>query len=368
MIAAANRKVDMDATKRQDYSWDNATATRFQSVNFVPTLQEWLDWATSPAKEGSSEPNVEPIITDFIKEIGESVWYKCIAFGGYTPQGIEASRANMDAAEAEIEELVDDERLQSETTGYNSREWTLLSDDYRARKKNLLVDPTRFAEGSENYKREAAIAVDPEKRDAARKARWQFFYNQNKQALDPGKKYAGEDVWKDTGKVMEFLDKWFEMKGLPKYTGEDQLPSQKIKEYNQFLKLFDADECAHIWETGTMTVPEDMNKYSSSKEIDDNPSLKWKKSFQTQEKVLQQLFSRYPGGNDAMKADFMAAVEKTLKSWDEPLADVVASKADIDKVSDEFFTINYNKVSRGSSKEETINFFVDKDGDSIESQ
>lgn len=122
MIAAANRKIDMDATKRQDYSWDNATATRFQSVNFVPTLQEWLEWATSPAKEGSSEPNVEPIITDFIKEIGESVWYKCIAFGGYTPQGIEASRANMDATEAEIEELVDDERLQSETTGYNSRE------------------------------------------------------------------------------------------------------------------------------------------------------------------------------------------------------------------------------------------------------
>lgn len=168
--------------------------------------------------------------------------------------------------------------------------------------------------------------------------------------------------------MLAFLDKWFELKGVPKYTGEDQLPSLNIKKYNMFLKIFDADECAHIWETGTMTVPEDMNKYSSSKNIDTNPSLKWKKSFQTQEKVLQQLFSRYPGGNDAMKADFMAAVEKTLKAWDEPLADVVPSKADIDKVSDEFFTINYNKVDKGRSMEETINFFIDNDGDSIEDQ
>lgn len=247
MIAAANRKIDMDQTKRRDYSWDNATGTRFMSVNFVPTREEWLEWATSPVHEGSSESNVEPIVTDFIKNMeSDALWYKCVAFGSYSPQEIEPEKVSMKMSEEDITAVLDDPHLASETTGYNPRAWDNASKYYRNQKKELFVDPSRFEDkNSREYKEEDAIASDPEKKAQAQKARWEFFYSSYRD-LDPGKKYAGKDVWKSSSKVIEFLNKWFEKEVIPMYTGKGSLPAQKIKEYNEYLNVFNDDECAHI--------------------------------------------------------------------------------------------------------------------------
>ena len=64
-VFASNRISDMgDRGERVD--WESAYTGRFSHVNFVPTFQEWLIWATG--KDSKGIQRIEPIIVDFLKE------------------------------------------------------------------------------------------------------------------------------------------------------------------------------------------------------------------------------------------------------------------------------------------------------------
>ena len=64
-VFASNRISDMgDRGERVD--WESAYTGRFSHVNFVPTFQEWLIWATG--KDSKGVQRIEPIIVDFLKE------------------------------------------------------------------------------------------------------------------------------------------------------------------------------------------------------------------------------------------------------------------------------------------------------------
>lgn len=64
-VFASNRISDMgDRGERVD--WESAYTGRFSHVNFVPTFQEWLIWATG--KDSNGIQRIEPIVVDFLKE------------------------------------------------------------------------------------------------------------------------------------------------------------------------------------------------------------------------------------------------------------------------------------------------------------
>ena len=70
-VFASNRISDMgDRGERVD--WESAYTGRFSHVNFVPTFQEWLIWATG--KDSKGIQRIEPIIVDFLKE-HPNMWY-----------------------------------------------------------------------------------------------------------------------------------------------------------------------------------------------------------------------------------------------------------------------------------------------------
>ena len=70
-VFASNRISDMgDRGERVD--WESAYTGRFSHVNFVPTFQEWLTWATG--KDSRGKQRIEPIIVDFLKE-HPNMWY-----------------------------------------------------------------------------------------------------------------------------------------------------------------------------------------------------------------------------------------------------------------------------------------------------
>ena len=70
-VFASNRISDMgDRGERVD--WESAYTGRFSHVNFVPTFQEWLIWATG--KDSRGVQRIEPIIVDFLKE-HPNMWY-----------------------------------------------------------------------------------------------------------------------------------------------------------------------------------------------------------------------------------------------------------------------------------------------------
>jgi hypothetical protein len=70
-VFASNRVSDMgDRGERVD--WEAAYTGRFSHLNFVPTFEEWLVWATG--KDSSGKQRIEPIIVDFLKE-HPNMWY-----------------------------------------------------------------------------------------------------------------------------------------------------------------------------------------------------------------------------------------------------------------------------------------------------
>ena len=70
-VFASNRISDMgDRGERVD--WEAAYTGRFSHVNFVPTFEEWLIWATG--KDSKGRQRIEPIIVDFLKE-HPNMWY-----------------------------------------------------------------------------------------------------------------------------------------------------------------------------------------------------------------------------------------------------------------------------------------------------
>ena len=71
-VAAANRPSDLGDNAAL-FKWDPAQTGRFQHINFVPTFDEWVEWAESPIR-GTDIPHIEPIIVDFLKE-HQNVWY-----------------------------------------------------------------------------------------------------------------------------------------------------------------------------------------------------------------------------------------------------------------------------------------------------
>lgn len=68
IVCAANRKSDMATNMRsRALDFEGASKTRFRHVNFVPKVEDWLNWANELNSNG--EPNVLPEIVNYIASV-----------------------------------------------------------------------------------------------------------------------------------------------------------------------------------------------------------------------------------------------------------------------------------------------------------
>jgi len=96
-IGASNRLHDdgMKHTDKEFFSkWPMAVADRWTSVTYVPSKEEWLDWARQANSEGKR--NVDIAIIEFIEAMEPLVWYYCIDFIG---------KAGVNGAKSEYKKL-----------------------------------------------------------------------------------------------------------------------------------------------------------------------------------------------------------------------------------------------------------------------
>jgi hypothetical protein len=70
-VFASNRLSDM-GDRGGNVDWEAAYTGRFSHLNFVPTFEEWLVWATG--KDSNGKQRIEQIIIDFLKE-HPNMWY-----------------------------------------------------------------------------------------------------------------------------------------------------------------------------------------------------------------------------------------------------------------------------------------------------
>ena len=70
-VFAANRIGDM-GDRGELVHWEGASGGRYRIINFVPTFEEWLVWATEKDSKGNQK--IDPMIVDFLKE-HPNMWY-----------------------------------------------------------------------------------------------------------------------------------------------------------------------------------------------------------------------------------------------------------------------------------------------------
>lgn len=343
IVAAANRKSDMSRENRDAFEWENAWASRFFQVNYVPTKAEWLQWATAKNKT-TGEPNVDPVITDFISSSPDNVWYDAIAFGSRDLQDAEAVKNAITASEEDIMSVMDSPEISSMMTTWNPRTWTNVSNIYTNQLKYLLgeINPKKNSWDSNlgqflmRHKKsrvnEAAskkskanldsiadevgaikmtddngkplYSSDPKDKPSQveLERRWKIFYDSFKNKCDP----SGELKDYKISNIKRFLTSWLQEVVIPASCGTGTVPVKSFKNYNDFMKVFSKSQIRNIWEFGQLNLPSmtkegeryneddlsmDMNQYANY------PNLMWKGLTAKRQQIFDIVLDYYPGGD-----------------------------------------------------------------------
>lgn len=66
--AAANRFTDLSEKAKKEIAWESAWGDRFSMYNFVPKVQEWLDWGAEEVEiDGKRMTRIDPDVLAYIK-------------------------------------------------------------------------------------------------------------------------------------------------------------------------------------------------------------------------------------------------------------------------------------------------------------
>ena len=78
-VLASNRAFDV-LDDEKSTTWEPAMADRYTSVTFVPTREEWLEWARTINK-ATGRQNVDEMFCNFIEHSPMGVWYDALKLG-----------------------------------------------------------------------------------------------------------------------------------------------------------------------------------------------------------------------------------------------------------------------------------------------
>mgnify|MGYP003467024632 CR=1 FL=1 len=149
VCAASNRDIDDDIQDSAEAMKGNALVSRFDHVLYVPTMEEWLDWARSTYSSGIAK--IAPEIVEFIEHIGKSVWYMAVMHGSVDREiDMALSKSGSDAKSTHIkntrewyETIKDIDPDLNPLTGtmmaYNPRTWEDISNTYHKMINDLLA-------------------------------------------------------------------------------------------------------------------------------------------------------------------------------------------------------------------------------------
>ena len=334
-VFAANRAIDDydPESEAEEYFQPAAKANRFYQVLFVPTKEEWIEWAET-INETTGLANIEPFIIEFIKNSPEYVWYTTIVNGGYdflldNPNTDKEAHKGDDPA-SDIGAVLDQRRIFGTKHLVTPRHWDRLSSMYRKELLNIFKGNNRKLEPEElmrelieQSKRKvkasqegvpSGFEVDSAteyhggiKQDVLINAlnhyvpadRWDRWVKKNGgyKRLNPGEVQ---------GKAMRFnmLMTWF-IEKVRKYTednsGDSYLTAksqlmQQWRSYQSYEKVFDDSVCASIWNTGKMTkeYQKDDDKIPDGRQFESTQYSKWKSTITIAENVFNKVFDNFP--------------------------------------------------------------------------
>lgn len=308
IILAANRPHEMGR------SWDDiemardaAAANRYQQVNFIPTREDWLDWARTSHR-------IHPDIISFIESMGDSVWYETYGISENELKNEDNLMSSIDSHENKFN-----------TIYATPRTWDKVSSELYGQEKAYLAPIERVESIKGMYGSELSNWLTLNKKDADFdhmtdeefiKLFKEFVFDQNitsemKEFSPNAQKQRNlrmKRLRETEGKAIDPRGTLSDQEFLQEYLLNTTVPSiagaragKSLKEFYDYRKYFTAKRCEEVLENG-VTSSKEENLYGSGKLLSSR-DMKWKTHPNLIKKVFKTIMSNYPGGPDQIVAD-----------------------------------------------------------------
>ena len=372
-IGASNRLSD-DLKEETDMQFrqllDVAKIDRFEMYTYVPTKEEWLEWARTPNKE-TGEQNIDEFLCAFIEQAEEKVWYGTFANGAFNyalDADAQAALRNNDAEQ--IGEFITDTTRNKE--GLKLRTWTGRSWDYRVnriikdtlrkelfRGNNELYDSifvttkrTKYNHNSKKYAEDYDVKnIDWDNLEKALdKISEPIWYNWTDGHYN--EIFNGEEL-RDTNRI-EYFKQWIQEVVIAEAFGgkgaeAHNLPYDEYKDYNNFKMLFTPEQAEQIWTkgkySGVANRKDDDILYDNVSDYRNTKYSKWKAKQNDIAKVIEILKNNMPFNLEKQLVKDAKAIENSSPSdMTRKQAESIISEFDIKLFNNE------------TNQTETINF------------
>lgn len=327
-IAAANRlSDDLKGEKEEEFRaiWDNAKQGRYQHYTYVPTKEDWLEWARRVNKHTGLQ-NVDEKFCKFIEVSPAYVWYNALDLNAQDdiPDNVKTalgelgtldkngqmtrgqvgilSSSALDAIEGYLQDPASRDQLSINT--WNGRTWDEVVNTNMIQALRKLVGPTKedlmsvmspVTHTTKEYGRTKsyqAMSLDDDKLAIALNKlsdrKWALWAEPKCQRTDPRQ----ELIWNDR---IGFWNAWIDNCLIPDAVGGFNKPAKQWKEYNSTKSFLTPDVISDIWKQG-YSGNESLVKFNRLTKYEQLPTEKWKAADPvTVKKVIKEVLDAYPG-------------------------------------------------------------------------
>lgn len=339
-IAAANRLSD-DLTSEDNAEfrkiWDAAKQGRYEHYTYVPSKDEWLEWARKRNKHTGLQ-NVDEKFCMFIEESPDYVWYDALDLGSrdIEDEGVKSALAALGSVDdkgrgtTKVGELTmkqvqtigeylegnsDVQRLKLGT--WNPRTWDEIVNTRMIQALRQLVGKTSedllsvmspvkhsYKEYGETIEYESLNLDDAKLKvalDEIPRRKWYLWAEPKVQRVDPTQKLINTDR-------IGFWNNWITNVLIPDAMGGDKMkPAVKWKEYTTSRSILSKNAINNIWDHGYDTEYS-LIKFANPKKYHLLKTESWKYSDPaTVKKIIDEVIDNYPGDLVSdLQADFQA--------------------------------------------------------------
>lgn len=322
-VFAANRAVDEyvpdEAKENTKYIRPGAQNRRFQDVLFVPSREEWLDWARS-INPITGEANVPPFICEFIEASPEHVWYSTVKNGGYDDLLDNKESDKKASTPDEVQSVYDQDKLTYTSRMVTPATW---GDSVTTAYRRALIDMFDREDSDESGEEIYAKLVKKstvEKKNEDGESYKDYYGGILPTILKDEMNELSEEAWDDwceeydVDEVPNEGGLWGRYSVFMKWVGEyihDIVKDtkgnaetstspimQEWRNYNAYKKVFTDNVLNSIWETGKMPdmYQEDDDFYSRNMAgYGGRETTKWKQYTPILQQVADLVADSYPG-------------------------------------------------------------------------
>lgn len=309
-LGASNRLSDDLKSENDDNFrnvWGVAKQDRYKHYTYVPTMQEWLNWARQPGSDGKQ--HIDEMFCEFIEKSGEGVWYDALDLGSRPDVDKDVLRAITTGGDDAAEIIGDyleshDTKEAKDLHTWTPRTWEQKINAPIKSSLNQLfrntpggyesIFSTTVREDEWGDKIEVQNIDDNKLKSALMEVPaedWKGWAKGKQPKADPNKAFI------KANDRYSFVKSWITNVVLPEQFGKGSLPAEKWKTFERVQNILSPESIEYIWSKGRLNgrrvCKEDDLMFATHDGYNQTETAKWKCSQDLISQVFKQILDAY---------------------------------------------------------------------------